>query len=95
MSRMRGVIQDMTKTLARNNNVSSQEAQHLAEVASGLRRPLPRSEGAMYALNCVDMVGGLMQTYLVPKAIQAYAIKALTKLMTAYGTPQVIKSSED
>lgn len=57
--------------------------------------PLPRSDGAMYALTCVDMVGGFMQACLVPKAIQVYTIKALTKLMTACGIPQVIKSSED
>ena len=50
-------------------------------------RPLTRSEGARYALTCVDTASGLLQAYPVPKANQAYTIKALTKLMSAYGTP--------
>uniref|UniRef100_A0A669QJJ3 ribonuclease H n=1 Tax=Phasianus colchicus TaxID=9054 RepID=A0A669QJJ3_PHACC len=56
--------------------------------------PLPRSEGARYALTCVDTASGLLQAYPVLKANQAYTIKALTKLMSAYGTPQVIESNQ-
>ena len=57
-------------------------------------RPLPRSEGARYALTCVDTASGLLQAYPVPKANQAYTIKALTKLMSAYRTPQVVESDQ-
>lgn len=35
-----------------------------------------------------------MQAYLVPKANQAYTIKALNNLMAAYGTAQAIKSDQ-
>lgn len=56
--------------------------------------PLHWSEGARYALTCVNMASGLMQAYSVPKMNQAYAIKALTRLMAAYGTPQVIESNQ-
>ena len=55
---------------------------------------LPRSEGVRYALTCVDTASRLLQAYPVPKANQAYTIKALTKLMSAYGTPQVIESDQ-
>jgi len=56
--------------------------------------PLPRSEGARYALSCIDTASGLIQAYPVLKANQGYTIKALTKLMAAYRTPQVIKSNQ-
>ena len=56
--------------------------------------PLPRSEGERYALICVSTASGLLQVYPVPKANQAYTIKELTKLMSAYGTPQVIESDQ-
>lgn len=56
--------------------------------------PLPRSGGARCALNYVDTVSGLMQAYPVLKANQAYTIKALTKWMVAYRTPQVIQSDQ-
>ena len=55
---------------------------------------LPRSEGTRYALTCTDTISGLLQAYPVPKANQAYTIKALTKLMSAYRTPQVIESDQ-
>jgi len=48
-----------------------------------------------YALTCIDTASGLMQAYPVPRPSQAYTIKALTKLMAAYGTPQVIKSDQE
>ena len=74
---------------------------HLARGHNPLQRwqvdyigPLPRSEGARYALTCVDAASGLLQPYPVPKANQAYTIKALTELMSAYGTPQVIESHQ-
>jgi len=35
-----------------------------------------------------------MLAYPVPKVNQAYTIKALTKLMAAYKTPQVIESNQ-
>lgn len=35
-----------------------------------------------------------MQPYLVPKANKAYAIKALTRLMAVYETPQIIRSEQ-
>ena len=35
-----------------------------------------------------------MQVYPVPQGNQSYIIKALTKLMVAYGTPQVIESNQ-
>jgi len=54
----------------------------------------PWSKGARYALTCVDTASRLLQAYPVPKANQAYTIKALTKLMSAYGTPQVIESDQ-
>ena len=57
-------------------------------------RPLPRSEGVRYALTCIDTASGLLQAYPVRKANQAYTIKALNKLMSAYGTPQVIESDQ-
>ena len=44
-----------------------------------------------YALTHVNAASGLMQAYPVPRTKQAYVIKALTKLMTVYGTPQLIK----
>jgi len=47
-----------------------------------------------YALTCVNTASGLLQAYLVPKVNQAYTIKILTKLMSAYGTPQVIESDQ-
>lgn len=54
--------------------------------------PLPLCERARYALTCID-TSGLTQAYpKVPKADQVHTIKALTKLMGAYRTPQVIKS---
>jgi len=56
--------------------------------------PLPWSEGAWYDLACVDTVGGLLQTYQVPQAHQPYTIKALTKLVATYGTPQVIEGDK-
>lgn len=56
--------------------------------------PLPRSEGARYALTCVDTASGLMQVYPVAKANQAYAIKALTRLMASYGTHEVIETNQ-
>jgi len=37
--------------------------------------PLPRSEGARYALTCVNTASGLLQAHPVPKASQAYTIK--------------------
>ena len=43
-----------------------------------------------YALTCVDTANGLMWVYPVPRVNQAYTIKALTELMAAYRTPQVI-----
>ena len=74
---------------------------HLARGHNPLQRwqvdyigPLPRSEGARYALTCIDTASGLLQAYPVPKANQAYTIKALTKLMSAYRTPQVIESDQ-
>jgi len=74
---------------------------HLARGHSPLQRwqvdrigPLPWSKGARYALTCVDTASRLLQAYPVPKANQAYTIKALTKLMSAYGTPQVIESDQ-
>ncbi|XP_048789277.1 uncharacterized protein LOC125687936 [Lagopus muta] len=54
----------------------------------------PRSEGARYALTCINTVSGLLQAYLMPKANQTYSIKAITKLMPAYRTPQVIKNNQ-
>ena len=56
--------------------------------------PLPRSEGTRYAPTCVNTASGLLQPYPVPKANQAYTIKALTKLTSAYGTPQVIENNQ-
>ena len=56
--------------------------------------PLLWSEGARYALACVNTASGLLQAYPVPKANQAYTIKALTKLMSAYRTPQVVESDQ-
>ena len=58
-------------------------------------RPIPYSNypcqapttTVRYALTCVNTASGLLQAYPVPKANQAYTIKALTKLMSAYGTP--------
>ena len=47
-----------------------------------------------YALTCVDTANGLMWVYPVPRVNQAYTIKALTELMAAYRTPQVIKSDQ-
>ena len=35
-----------------------------------------------------------MQAYPVAKANQAYTIKALTRLMASYGTPEVIESDQ-
>ena len=74
---------------------------HLARGHNPLQRwqidyigPLPRSEGARYALTCVDTASGLMQAYPVAKANQAYTIKALTRLMASYGTPEVIESDQ-
>ena len=74
---------------------------HLARGRSPLQQwqvdytgPLPQSEGARYAMTCIDTTSGLMQAYSVPRAKQAYIIKALTKLMSAYGTPQVIESDQ-
>ena len=74
---------------------------HLARGHNRLQRwqvtyigSLPRSEGAKYALICVDTASGLLQAYPVPKGNQAYTIKALAKLMSAYGTPQVIESDQ-
>jgi len=55
---------------------------------------LPHSEGVRYALTCINTASGLLQAYLVLKANQAYTIKALTKLMSASGTPQAIESNE-
>lgn len=57
--------------------------------------PLPLSERVRYALTCIDTESGLTQAYPVPKANQTHTIKALTKLMAAYRTPQVIKSDQD
>ena len=57
--------------------------------------PLPWSEGVRYALTCIDTASELLQAYPVPIANKAYTIKALTKLMAAYGTPQVIKSDQE
>lgn len=56
--------------------------------------PLPWSEGARYALTHFYTESGLLQAYPLPKANQAYTIKALTKLKSAYGTAQVIKSNQ-
>jgi len=56
--------------------------------------PLPQSEGVRYAPTSVNTASRLMQAYPVPKANQAYTIKALTKLMSAYRTPQVIESDQ-
>ena len=74
---------------------------HLARGHSPLKQwqvdytgPISQSEGARYALTCIDTTSGLMQAYSVPRAKQAYIIKALTKLMSAYGTPQVIESDQ-
>ena len=54
----------------------------------------PWSKGVRYALICVSTASRLMQTYSVPRANQAYTIRALTKLMAAYRTPQVIKCDQ-
>jgi len=46
---------------------------------------------------CPDLHQCCMQataSLSVPEAIQAYSIKAFTKLMSAYGTPQVIESDQ-
>ena len=45
----------------------------------------PPSVSVRYALTYVDAAGRLLQAYPVLKANQAYTIKALTKLMSAYG----------
>lgn len=56
--------------------------------------PLPQSEGARYALTCIDTTRDLMQAYPVPRMNQAYIIKALTKLMATDRTPQVTESDQ-
>ena len=48
-----------------------------------------------YALTCVDTASGLMWVYPVLGVNQAYTIKVLPKLMTAYRTPQVIESDQE
>ena len=75
---------------------------HLARGHSRLQRwqvdyigPLPWSEGVRYALTCVNTASGLLQAYPVPRVNQAYTTKALTKLMAAYGTPQIIESNQE
>ena len=56
--------------------------------------PLPQSEGVRYAPTSVNTASRLMQAYPVPKANQAYTVKVLTKLMSAYRIPQVIKGDQ-
>ena len=74
---------------------------HLARGHNPLQRrqvdytgPLPWSAGVSYALTCINIASGLMQAYPVWRGNQAYTIKALTQLMAAHGTPQVIKSNQ-
>ena len=73
----------------------------LARVHNPLQRwqvdyigPLHRFEVARYALICVDTASEILQAYPVPKANQAYTIKALTKLMFAYKMLQIIESNQ-
>ena len=56
--------------------------------------PLPQSEGVRYSLTCINTTSRLMQAYPVPWVSQAYTIKALTELMSASGTLQVIESDQ-
>lgn len=75
-SRMRPKpLPEMTAPLARGHNPHQRwQVDYIG--------PLLCSEGARYALTCVQMANGLMQVYLVPKV---YTTKALTKLVVAYG----------
>ena len=72
---------------------------HLAKGHSPLQQwqvdytgPLSWSEVLRYAPTCVGTASELLQAYPVPTVNWAYIISALTKLMAAYGTPQVIES---
>ena len=74
---------------------------HLAKGHSPLQQwqvdytgPLSWSEVLRYAPTCVGTASELLQTYPVPTVNWAYIISALTKLMAAYGAPQVIKSDQ-
>ncbi|XP_048783197.1 uncharacterized protein LOC125684800 [Lagopus muta] len=68
------------------------------ELSAALQRAVRQHGKKKTAVQCECLSGVcsrfLLQAYPVPRANQAYTVKALTKLMSAYGTPQVIESDQ-